>query len=248
MKRIGLFLIPLLISSASLAQSTDEVDKNPQSAIHNSLKSVDIEVKEVGDTPISELHEVEASSGEIFYVTEDGKYLIVGNMYKIENGNVENLTLNRLSEQRREMIAEASQTINFTTSDKPEHVVYVFTDVDCGYCRVLHDKISEYNDAGIEIRYLAFPRAGSESETWRKMESAWCADDPQASITLLKNGSNIRISSCENPVADHFELGQKMQISGTPALILESGNILPGYVPPEELKNLLEQTTNEDEA
>ena len=132
----------------------------------------------------------------------------------------------------------ADDTLNFPP-EEVKHVVYAFTDVDCGYCRVLHENIEGYKAAGIEIRYLAYPRAGIDSKTYKKMVSAWCSDDPNEAIGLLKRGKSIKQASCENPVEDQFELGKKMRISGTPALILEDGQVIPGFVPPARLKAAL---------
>ena len=117
----------------------------------------------------------------------------------------------------------------------------VFTDVDCGYCRKFHNEIDQYNNLGISIKYLAFPRAGIDSESYTKMVSAWCSDQADLSITLLKDNKSIPSNSCENSVAEQFELGRTLGITGTPALITQSGKLLPGYVPAQELLMLLQK-------
>ena len=117
----------------------------------------------------------------------------------------------------------------------------VFTDVDCGFCRKFHNEIDQYNNLGISIKYLAFPRAGIDSESYTKMVSAWCSDQADLSITLLKDNKSIPSNSCENSVAEQFELGRTLGITGTPALITQSGKLLPGYVPAQELLMLLQK-------
>ena len=111
----------------------------------------------------------------------------------------------------------------------------IFTDVDCGYCQKLHSQIASYNALGIEIRYMAYPRAGLEGDTFDKTVSAWCANDRRGAITTLKKGQGIPQKSCDNPVEGHYLIGQQIGIKGTPAIITSSGEMLPGYLPPERL-------------
>ena len=99
----------------------------------------------------------------------------------------------------------------------------------------MHNEINAYNDLGIEIRYLAYPRAGLEGDTYVKTVSAWCATDRRGAITALKSGAKIPTRECENPVAEHYLVGQEIGIKGTPAIITSSGKMLPGYLPPERL-------------
>jgi thiol:disulfide interchange protein DsbC len=114
--------------------------------------------------------------------------------------------------------------------------VSVFTDVDCFYCQKLHQEVPELNRRGVEVRYLAYPRAGVGSDSYRKIASAWCASDKLTAMTRLKNRETIPDNVCPgNPVADQFLLGQKVGVTGTPALVLESGQLLPGFMPADAL-------------
>ena len=118
--------------------------------------------------------------------------------------------------------------------------VYVFTDVDCYYCQKLHQEVPALKELGVEIRYLAYPRAGVGSPSYRKIASAWCAEDPNISLTALKAGEQIPDNVCENnPVAEQYMLGGQLGVSGTPALVTESGKLLPGYMPADKLANAL---------
>ena len=95
--------------------------------------------------------------------------------------------------------------------------------------------MSEYHKRGIEVRYLAYPRSGIGTDSYRKYVSAWCSKNPQVALTKLKNGKTIDESTCANPVASQYELGQMIGISGTPSILLPDGRMLPGLVPPEGL-------------
>ena len=124
--------------------------------------------------------------------------------------------------------------------DDAKYTITAFTDVDCGYCRKLHSEMDKYNANGIRIRYMAYPRAGLNSESYNKMVSVWCADDRKAAMNIAKTGASIPPKTCDNPIAEQYALGQAMRIQGTPALILDDGDVLPGYVPADKLVKLLE--------
>ena len=132
-----------------------------------------------------------------------------------------------------------TSTVNFTPeeSDVGPSVVYVFTDVDCGYCRLLHEHMPEYHANDIEIRYLAYPRAGIGSRAYNRLVSAWCANDPQVVLEKVKKGDTVAAdeytvdSECSKPVEEHYELGQRIGITGTPTLVLPNGKVVPGFRP-----------------
>jgi thiol:disulfide interchange protein DsbC len=119
--------------------------------------------------------------------------------------------------------------------------VSIFTDIDCGFCRRLHAEMAQYNKQGIAVRYLFYPRAGIGSDSYKKAVSVWCADDRQAAMDSAKAGNEVPEKTCENPVEAHYELGQQMRVQGTPAIVLEDGEMVPGYVPPDKLRRALDQ-------
>jgi thiol:disulfide interchange protein DsbC len=117
----------------------------------------------------------------------------------------------------------------------------VFTDIDCGYCRKLHSQIKDYDRQGIQIRYLFYPRAGMDSESARKAEAVWCAKDRHQAMSDAKRGKSVSYRRCDNPVREHYLLGQAVGVTGTPALVLENGELIPGYIPPNRLRRLLDE-------
>ena len=175
----------------------------------------------------------------VFYLSEDGRYLFDGVLLDTQSRT--NLTSQRMDRVRAESLAAVSldQMIVFGPKT-PKHRVAVFTDIDCGYCRKLHQDMAEINALGIEIRYLWFPRAGVGSDSYDKAVSVWCSDDRKASITAAKQQQEVPQRSCDNPVQAQFELGQMIGVAGTPAMVLEDGSLLPGYLPPERLLQTLD--------
>ncbi len=182
--------------------------------------------------------------GNIVYVSNDGKYLIQGSVFDIVNKT--DLTEKRRADTRKTELAKvtADKRIRFKAKEE-KHRVTVFTDIDCGYCRKLHQEIAQYNDLGITVDYLFFPRAGLNSESFTKAVSVWCATDKLAAMTDAKNGKDVPTKTCANPIADDYALGQKVGVNGTPAIFTDDGTQVGGYVPAASLLERLnsKQTT-----
>ena len=178
--------------------------------------------------------------GEIVYFSKDGRYVFQGDIIDIESR--QNITENKRRSLKKDEIDSFNEAdMIIFEPEKTKHTLTVFTDIDCGYCRKLHQQISEYNALGIKVRYMAFPRSGLDSESFDKAVSVWCADDRKQAMTDAKSGSSIKVNSCDNPIKDHFEAGRRLGITGTPALFLESGELLPGYIPPMRLIQILDE-------
>ena len=193
----------------------------------------------ISETPIEGILMVQIG-GDIIYASADGRYMIQGRVIDLETR--EDLTEGAKSGMRKELLAsvDTSKQISFTPED-PTFELTVFTDIDCGYCRKLHDQVEEYNEHGIAIKYMAFPRAGIGSRSYEKFVSVWCAEDQQAAMTLAKSGADPDPAQCDNPVAQQYQLGQELGVTGTPALLTPEGMLIPGYVPPEQLRQRLDK-------
>ena len=210
---------------------------------HSELKQkisdmLGVEVTTIQPSPISGLQQVLTDRG-VLYITEDGSKLIHGNVYDLNN-RMKNLTEAALAGPRIEMLKSFEKDMLVYKAKNEKHVVTVFTDVDCGYCRKLHNQMSEYNDLGITVRYLAYPRAGIPSANADEMQAVWCAKDPLQAMTDAKAGKNIQAASCDIDISKQYRLGMSFGINGTPAMILEDGSMIPGYQPPENLLQTIE--------
>ena len=192
----------------------------------------------VGETSLAGMYEVRYGS-IIVYLSGDGRYMLRGDLIDLDAGR--NVTEAARRTVRAEAVGELGETSMIVFApDVSKHTITVFTDVDCPYCARMHRQMADYNRLGIAIRYTAFPRAGVGSPTWEKMVSVWCAGDQHAAMTDAKAGIAVESARCENPVGDHYETGRAIGVSGTPAIVLESGDLIPGYVPPEDLLDRLD--------
>ena len=192
----------------------------------------------VSETQMNGILQVQVE-GDIVYATDDGRFLLQGRV--IDMDTREDLTEKAKSGVRKELLAgiDPSRQIDFVPS-KTTYDLTVFTDIDCGYCRKLHSQMSEYNDQGIAIHYMAFPRAGIGSASYDKFVSVWCADDQQTALTAAKTGTDPEPKQCDNPIAEQYQLGIALGVTGTPAIMTSDGQLIPGYVPPETLRERLD--------
>jgi len=211
-------------------------------AIESSLRKVlpDMKTDQIRPSPIEGVSEVQVGP-RLFYVTNDGRYLLQGSLIDLQ-------TRQDISEDRRKTFrleavnAIGEQNMIIFPAKNPRHTVTVFTDVDCTYCRKLHREINRYNDLGITVRYLLYPRSGVNTPSYYKAVTVWCSGNRQEALTRAKTGEDLKRIDCPNPVADLMDLGQEVGLQGTPAIILDDGEMVPGYVPPEKLAKALDES------
>ncbi|MGH8597962.1 MAG: thioredoxin fold domain-containing protein [Gammaproteobacteria bacterium] len=194
----------------------------------------DAEITSVKPAPLNGLYEVMLGP-TVLYMTGDGRYALRGDIFDLDARA--NLTDSRRSEARAVAFhAQDDSAIEFAPANgKSSHTLYVFTDIDCGYCRKMHQEISKLNSAGIAVRYLAFPRSGLNGDSFRKAVAVWCAADRKKALTEAKLGKDLGTSSCDNPVTAQYNLGQAVGVRGTPAVFLDNGEEIGGYLPAAEL-------------
>ncbi len=221
----------ILIFFATSAIANDALKKEFQKSL--SRLSSDFEISDVKETPIKGIYQVTIGP-DVIYMSRDGNYVLKGEILDI--GNRRNLTEDFHAQKRINLLNTIadSEYIEFSSTKTKNHI-YVFTDVDCGYCRKLHRDVPELNSMGIAVRYLAYPRAGVDSIIGEEMRNVWCAENRQKALTTSKNRQPIEVKICDAPIARHHALGRELGVTGTPAIFLENGRKLPGYIPPDEL-------------
>ena len=234
----------LLLLAPIVLYSSDSADTDADIAY---LKEKYANVDEVRSTPVPGLYELRFGY-RIAYVDASGQFGFLGSGDLQDVASGENLTRSRRAEVRRELMASLDgwDTLDFMP-DRTEHELLVFTDVDCGYCRRLHQQMAEYHELGIGVRYVAFPRSGPDTDSWTTMQSIWCSDDRPAAMTSAKAGGFVPERQCDSvSVERHFELGREIGLSGTPALLTPGGELIPGYVPPIRLAAILKEETDSE--
>ncbi len=224
---VALFAAPLLAQAAESAADT---------AARHALRELvpQAKIDKVEQAPLPGFRQI-IVGGQMVYVSDDGRYLLQGALY--DTRDKRDLTAARLAIDVKQKVdaVPVDKRIVFAPSGKPKYKVTVFTDLDCGYCRKLHSEIAEYNQRGIEIDYLFFPRSGIGSPSYDKAVSVWCAKDRKKAFTAAKAGKNPPPLKCDNPVAEEFTLGTQVGVDGTPTVLASDGTKLGGYLPPDQL-------------
>jgi len=239
-----LLVISLLsVHTSVMAQTEDEVIAGIRNVIVSTQPSMVID--SITASPVDGLYEIVLINGQVIYASADARFFIPGDLYEATPQGLVNLGESKRNMARAERIANIpeSEMIIFEPEGERLATITVFTDVDCPYCRQLHGEIERLNVLGIAVRYLGFPRTGLNTETHLKMVSTWCADDPNVMFTSATRGAAVPEAQCDNPIASHYQLGREVGVTGTPALVLEDGTILPGYVPADTLAGYLLDST-----
>lgn len=240
MNRIPLLMTALLTCLLMTTVNAGAEEANSYDAVEAKIRALvpNAKIIAVSETPIKGILQVQINS-DIVYVTDDGQYLLQGQIMDIDTKA--NITDQAKSGIRLSLLTDLKRDEQITFApEEPKYDLLVFTDIDCGYCRKLHNQMAGYNEQGIAIHYMAFPRAGIGSDSYDKFVSVWCSVDQQEAMTLAKNGTDPIPQKCPNPIADQYELGREVGVTGTPALVTSDGTLIPGYVPPEQLRQRLD--------
>ena len=201
-----------------------------------------IVINGIEKTEMPGIYKVSVGPSSNIYSTADGANFIVGDLFRVQPNKITNVSEEARNGDRAKAVASVAEKdmIIFPAKGEKKARMYVFTDVDCYYCQKLHHNMAKMNELGIEVAYLGYPRAGIGSGSYNKVASAWCADDKQAAMTKLKNREEIPENVCAgNPIDAQYNLGREIGLSGTPALVLEDGELISGFLEPEALAGRL---------
>lgn len=181
----------------------------------------------------------------LFYSSYNGDYFIQGKVYSLGT-TVTDLAEQSLAKMRLEGMEKFKDDMIVYKAKDEKYVVTVFTDITCGYCRKMHKQMDDYNARGITFRYLAYPRAGIKdrlgnyTDGFKDLRSVWCHENPEAAMTDAKNSKGIGYRVCDKPIEEEFSFGRQVGVNGTPAIMLSTGAMIPGYQPPAQLEQLLQ--------
>ncbi|MCO6537683.1 MULTISPECIES: bifunctional protein-disulfide isomerase/oxidoreductase DsbC [unclassified Gilliamella] len=229
MKKLVICLGLALISSSVLA-SNNEIAKSLDKFGYDSKES------KIFDSPIKDFKSVSTPEG-IVYVSKDGKYLIQGSIFDLQGDEPENIA----NSINLSLIKSIEKDAIIYKAKNEKYIISVFTDYTCHYCKLLHENIDKYLEAGISVHYFAFPRAGANSDVGKNMQSIWSMADRKTAFDNAYKGNKISPASSMIPyVTQQFNVGKKLGIGGTPAIVLPNGQLVSGYVPADKLIEFLD--------
>ena len=227
MKKSVLYGIALL-SSGVFANNT---------GLQQQLEKMGVTNIQISDSVLPGFKTVMADQG-VLHMSEDGRYFVQGEIFELKEGKMINITHQALL---KELNALEQEMIIYPAKNQ-KYVITVFMDITCHYCHLLHQKIAEYNALGITVRYLAFPRAGLNTQTTRQMEAIWTAKDPVFALNESEKGNFPTELKTPQIVQKQYQLGLKFGVKGTPSIVTQTGEMIPGFVEPKELLNILNES------
>ncbi|WP_070962279.1 thioredoxin fold domain-containing protein [Vibrio sonorensis] len=258
LRLITLFTLPFLLAACNAENANAESKVNPESAVSKTVQAdvdlikekfakMGINVQEVTASDVDGIYEI-TTDGGILFATHNADFFFAGTLYSLDNkGKYTDVLAQRRQPENAAKIAELSDSAIEYKAENEKHVITVFTDITCGYCVELHKHMKEYNDLGITVRYLAFPRYGLEHDTADQMAAIWCSDDPAAGMhdTKIKRklpASTGDLAQCKATITKHYNLAKYLGVKGTPAIFLESGEMVGGYLDPQAMQSRLTST------
>ncbi|MEZ8833461.1 thioredoxin fold domain-containing protein [Vibrio cyclitrophicus] len=256
LRRLPLLAFPLMIAACNASEAKVEPTSTTvevasaqaidTAALTKRFEKIGIKVDKIVPSDIDGLLEVQTNSGIIFSSPE-GDHFIAGTLYSLDdNGKFSDVLAERQAPLNAEKVAAMSDTVIEYKADNEKYFVTVFTDITCGYCVRLHSQMQGYNDLGITVRYMAYPRQGATGQVADQMAAIWASDDPKeamhdAKVNRQMPASGKNLAEQKQLIAKQYQLGRELGINGTPAIVLASGELVSGYLPPAQLLQRLEQ-------
>ena len=231
------FLAAGLLTCASAASALESTTDNK---ITDLLKSRlgGMEVEAPSATPADGIYQTRFGT-KFAYLTGNGRYVFIGDMIDLQS-QVNLTELSRRSVAKEAIAAIAVEDLAvYPAKDETKAVLNVFTDTSCPYCQKLHEEVPELQKAGIEVRYIPFPRGGARGPGYKVLRQVWCGKDKTETMDIAKEVKSGELPSenCDDAsiVDKGYTLGNEVGVTGTPALFTESGQKFDGYVPYKQL-------------
>lgn len=223
----------VLAALAWMTVSPGYADEDPRVELARKLPG-GVKPEELKSTPIPGLYELNRG-GEVGYVSADGRYYLSGELHDLKTNA--NLTEQSMKEVRRKLLAAVADKDMIVFGPSSQYMITVFTDIDCGYCRKLHEDVPKLNQMGIQVRYLFFPRSGPNTPSWKEAENIWCSSDRNDALTRAKRGEAIRDKTCRgsDAIGRQYALGRTLGIQGTPGIFTGDADYIKGYLPPAQM-------------
>lgn len=222
---LSAMLVLMSAKAISAESATESLRKNLTEHVPGA------KISRIKETPINGVYEVIVGT-DIYYMDESARYIIDGDL--IDLATRTNFTEEAKTFNRKTKVAEfGEENMVVYAPEAVDHTITVVTDIDCPYCRRLHGEMDEYMEGNVKVRYIFMPLKGKAD--FDTTVSVWCSKDKNLALDIAKAGGKLEKASCDNPIEKHLKVARELGVRGTPAIILEDGSMLPGYVPAQKL-------------
>jgi thiol:disulfide interchange protein DsbC len=243
--RLFCFILTFFTSTFAIAQSevseaSPDLKSQTSSELTRLLKlrlGID-SIDEPTETGIEGVYQTRFGD-KFAYLIDNGRFVLIGDLIDLETAkNLTEVSRRSLIVNKINAIASEDMVI-FPAVSNEKSVLNVFTDVSCAYCAKLHEEVHFLQEAGITVRYIPFPRGGNKGPGYTGLKQVWCAEDRQLAMGVAKGTESGELGSADcakgNMVDRGFELGNNLGVAGTPALFLNDGEKINGYMPHQRL-------------
>ena len=228
--------IPSIESFTGQSSSTPLAENKMTSLLRMRLPAQAI--SEPVETPVTGIYQTQFGS-QYAYLSEDGRYIFLGSLVDLETGK--NLTDIAKGQTALVELSKVSldDKVIFPAKGEEKAVLNVFTDTTCPYCKKLHEQVDKLQEAGISIHYLPYARGHKNGPGYESLRQVWCAKDKLKAMDIAKglDIGDLPDSDCERGkfIDEGYALGNRVGVTGTPALYKSNGETIQGFVPYAEL-------------
>ncbi|MBA5236840.1 DsbC family protein [Pectobacterium aroidearum] len=219
---INTFLLTLLFCGQVFASDEDKVKE-----LVTSLMGNDTTIDSVRKTDYLDLYEIKIGKN-IIYTDRDVNYYIAGHI--INAKTLFNYTNEKLLEASKAEINTLPLNLAIkTTKGDGSRTLFAFEDPNCGYCKLLRKKMKDVDN----VTVYTFMYNILNDSSWTLSRNIWCSKYPDIAFEdWMINGKQPESAApeCEDPNKIVYELGKKMNISGTPTIFFLDGSSQQGVM------------------
>ncbi len=226
-------LFPMVACSANNPGETESLD-----SVKNAFQSrfTDRKVVSVSKTPVKGIYEIVLKGNQVIYSDPKVEHLFIGDLIDVKKN--QSLT----EKKQRELSKVDWNTLPLDLAVKEvrgngQRKLVVFSDPDCPYCKKL-EREGLNGVTNVTIYTFLYPLTELHPDAARKSQQIWCAKDRTAAwLGWMRDGKALTgPTDCATPLDRVGALGEKMGITGTPALIFPSGEMVPGAIDREQIE------------
>jgi len=226
-------LLATLLATALLPALAGPVEDQIKAEFKKSVPEAPVDT--VRKMPNSNLYEV-VVGGDIVYTDEKASFIVMGPMIDLKTK--ENLTDARL----RQVNAISFEQLDTKNAIKivrgnGSRKLAIFEDPNCGYCKRFERDLLAVNDVTVYV--FLYPILSQNSVEQSKQ--IWCSKDPGKMWLdhMTKDLAPAGDGSCATPLDQNLAFGHAKRINGTPTLVFENGERVPGVMPIAEVEKKL---------
>lgn len=213
-----------------------------QQASIQKLKSIDA----MQVLPSNQINMVEAS-GQVFFVTQNGRYVIKGDLYDMWSGgalvsSVAELNASSSKIDLDKIGIKMDDLFNLQYGNGPKTVT-MFVSPGCGYCKkTLQEMISSDLAEKYTFNIIPLPFLGQKSQDSVKRLAAAALNNPADALNALVNDDYSSLAQKDGGDVEGIKramiTAQILGINQVPVLLADNGTMLVGA--PQNLTNWLQ--------